>query len=202
MVSSTDNVGNYNAITCPNQNNSYVFISYFNSTDDTVEVVASNNKGSGWTPPVVVDSSVNTTICGTDIEVHDYNSGPLWIAYTDASTNLGVALCDSYTLHFTSWTNSTIDSNVYLSDDIDIAYNSDANDMYIAYGDVDLDYLWLLKSTDGGQSWLTRQGVDTGGDAGLEPSIAVFNNLVFITHATQIGLNYRLIKSKTAGSEW
>lgn len=209
VVASTNDVGWYNSITCERLG-TYVFVSYFNNSSKSLEVVGSGDGGDTWTPPRTVDSSV-ASLSATDIAVHASQLGPIVVAYTDTSNNLGFARCGTFHSFFydfdnSSWSTSVIDSNVNLSTDLSIAYNSGRNDVYIAYRDMDQKYMYLMKSEDGGHSWLPRKGVDTFGDAGRFPSIAVhsnaFNELVLIGNTNTTSSDYRLAKSKTGGDDW
>ena len=213
IVESNNDVGQYGAI-ATERLGTYVFVSYWNHSTKAVEVVGSGDGGANWVQPRVVDSSVAPSISKTDIAVHSSQLGPIVVAYTDTSNNLAFARCSSFHAFFYGfeqdrWSTAVIDSNVDLSADLAIAYNSTywgENDVYIAYRDYTHRYLYVMKSHDGGVSWLPRKAVDTSGDAGRYPSITIhsnmYNDLVFIGHTSLSSFNYRIVKSKTGGSEW
>ena len=210
IVASNNDVGRYSAI-ATERLGTYVFVSYWNHSTKAVEVVGSDDGGANWIQPRVVDSSVAPSISKTDVAVHSSQLGPIVVAYTDTANNLAFARCSSFHTFFYGfeqdrWSTAVIDSNVDLSADLAIAYNSVWNDVYIAYRDYTHGYLYVMKSDDGGVSWLPRKAVDTFGDAGRYPSITVhsnaYNDLVFIGHTDLGSFDYRIVKSKTGGSEW
>jgi len=191
-----DNAGDVGLLPSIKTYGSYVYISYYDTTNGDLKFARSEDGGATW--PAENIQTVNSTGLASSLEVD--GDGRVLIAYLDSiSHNLKFVSGPGADSPIDVETTVTIDSASYVGNGVDFAVDLSDDSLYVAHYDSSNGNLKLAKSTDHGATW-TSGTIDSTGDVGFMPSIAAANGTVYISYYDITNASLKIAKSTDGGA--
>lgn len=182
---------------------SYVYISYYDATagvlNGDLKFARSDDGGATW-PAGNIQTVDSTGAVGVATSLAVDGEGRVFIAYFDYTHgDLKFASSPGSEWPIDIGTIKTIDSAGFVGGGPDLAVDISDDSLYVTYYDSTNGNLKLAKSTDHGATW-TSGTVDSAGDVGVSPSIAVFNGTVYICYRDVTNASLKMARSTDGGA--